>query len=131
MQMNRGHREEGTTTAQLMLGALVKTSEPGAEQMAQWFRALVALAEDRGSILSTHIIGHNHLNSSSGDPMPSSDQAHIHTCRQKPFRHTKLNKSGKNILQSQRLKRQLPSEQVRGPYFDSQHPYSTHTKSLA
>jgi hypothetical protein len=85
--MNGGQREE-STPAQLMFRALVETAEPGAEQMAQWFRALVALAEDLASILSTHIIDCNCLNSSSGDPMPSSDQAHIHTCRQKPFRHT-------------------------------------------
>lgn len=92
--MNGGHRDE-STTAQLKFRALVETAEPGAEQIAQWFRAFVALAEDPCSILSTHIIDHNCLSSSSGDPMPSSDQGHIHTCRQKPFRHTQLDKSGK------------------------------------
>ena len=34
-------------------------SWPG--EMAQWFRALVALTEDQGSSLSTHVAAHNCL----------------------------------------------------------------------
>jgi hypothetical protein len=33
----------------------------GAGEVAQWLRALAALPEDLGSILSTHIEAHNHL----------------------------------------------------------------------
>jgi hypothetical protein len=29
--------------------------------MAQWLRALAALAEDLGLVLSTHVTAHNHL----------------------------------------------------------------------
>jgi hypothetical protein len=32
-----------------------------AGEMAQWFRALAALLEDLGSILSTHMAAHNCL----------------------------------------------------------------------
>jgi hypothetical protein len=34
--------------------------------MAQWLRALVALREDPGSILSTHTVTHNICNPNSG-----------------------------------------------------------------
>jgi len=37
--------------------------------MAQWLRALTALPEVLSSILSNHMVAHNHL---SWDPMPSS-----------------------------------------------------------
>jgi hypothetical protein len=37
--------------------------------MAQWLRALVAPPEVLSSILSNHMVAHNHLY---GDPMPSS-----------------------------------------------------------
>lgn len=64
----RGRKHQGTADAQRF-----KIVEPGAEQMAQWSRALIALAVDLGSILSIYILAHNHLNSSSRDPMPPSD----------------------------------------------------------
>lgn len=57
-----GRKHQGTASVQCF-----KIAEPGAEQMAQWSRALIALAEDFGSILSIYILDHNHLNSSSRD----------------------------------------------------------------
>lgn len=32
----------------------------GTEEMAQWLTALIIFAEDLGSILSTHMVVHNH-----------------------------------------------------------------------
>ena len=37
------------------------TPKFGAGKMAQWLRVLVVLAEHLGSVLSTHIVVHNHL----------------------------------------------------------------------
>jgi hypothetical protein len=31
------------------------------KEMAQWFRALIALPEDRGSIPTTYMVAHDHL----------------------------------------------------------------------
>lgn len=47
--------------------------EGRAEEMAQRTRALAALEEDPASVLSSHTMVHSIHNSSSGDPVPSSD----------------------------------------------------------
>ena len=45
----------------------------GAEEMAQWFKALATLAEDLSLIPSIHMVAHNHLQLPiPGDPMPLS-----------------------------------------------------------
>ena len=41
--------------------------------MAQWLRALAALAEDTGSVPSTYMEAHIHLTPVPDDPTPSSD----------------------------------------------------------
>ena len=53
--------------------------------MAQWFRTVVALAEDPGSISGTHVMAHNSYNSSCREPDPlfglGTHIVHIHTYR--------------------------------------------------
>lgn len=124
--MNQGRREESTVYS-LRSELRLRLQSQGLED-----RQLSGL-EHLSLLQSTHIIDHNLLNSSSGDPMPSSGfyghRAHIHSCRQKPFIHTKLNKSGKKI--ESEAEETASSEQAQGPEFDSQHPYSTHIKSHA
>jgi hypothetical protein len=39
----------------------IKQRKMGGGEAAQWLRALVPLAEDWSSILSTHMAAHNHL----------------------------------------------------------------------
>jgi hypothetical protein len=39
--------------------AFNEETQSGAEKMAQWLRALTALQEDLGSILSTHVVAHS------------------------------------------------------------------------
>lgn len=60
----------------------------------QWFRILVALPEELGSILTVRLIAHNHLNSNSKRSMPSSNSmatryAHeaYANCRQNTHAH--------------------------------------------
>jgi hypothetical protein len=40
----------------------------GAGEMAQWLRALAALAENSSSILNTHMVAHNHLEIRESEP---------------------------------------------------------------
>ena len=63
----------------------------GAGEMAQKLRALVVLTDDLGSILSTHMVAHNHqcwgVMPSSGFCRYCTHGVHIHMCRQ-TFRYT-------------------------------------------
>lgn len=43
------------------LNQILKDPFMGAREVAQWLRALTALAENPGLILSTHTVAHNHL----------------------------------------------------------------------
>ena len=52
----------------------------GHGEMAQWLRALVALAEDPGSVRSTHMMSHKCLLPVPGDLMPSSRLFWHRTC---------------------------------------------------
>ena len=61
--------------------------------MVLWLQALAALSEDQGSSSSTHIVDHNHLNSSSRGfdallwPLQAAGKrvVHRHTCRQNTY----------------------------------------------
>lgn len=50
-----------------------KRHKEGAGDMAQWLKALAALAEDLGLIPRTHVSAHNVCYSSPRDRMPSPD----------------------------------------------------------
>jgi hypothetical protein len=52
-------KQDGTVHNMIVLYAL--KNKQGARGVAQQLRALVALAEDQGSIPSTHMGAHNHL----------------------------------------------------------------------
>ena len=60
--------------------------------MAQWLRALDALAEDQDSILSTHSMAQKHLTLFLGDLMPSSGlHGHIYIYAGNILIHIKSN----------------------------------------
>lgn len=64
-QKARGRKHQGTADVQCF-----KMAEPGAEEMAQWSRALIALAEGLGSILSIYMLAQTILTPVPGIPCP-------------------------------------------------------------
>jgi hypothetical protein len=55
-------REGGTTSSPFLIhGSKLKKQDSGAEEMAQYLRALTAPPEVVSSILSNHMVAHNHL----------------------------------------------------------------------
>lgn len=57
--------------------------------MAQWFRALVTLAEDSGSNPRTHVVAHKHAQPQfQGIKLTHTGCTYTHLC--KTFIHTKL-----------------------------------------